>query len=179
MSVGYYKWSCNSYTQIFIHSFSSAYVRDNLCSSLLTDCSLTWRDLYPTLTYWHLLLEGEATIEKPYATKAFDVTSVMSAPPFPFFFLFFSNLHLSASHWLSARLSSSSRCCVLVSAVLGGPREMPPHVQPGWKVRTLRTECSGLLEKTCLLCSACLSFGRGVTEGGRGHNMWEGASNVE
>lgn len=26
---------------------------------------------------------------------------------------------------------------------------------------TLRTERSGLLEKTCVLCSACLSLGRG------------------
>lgn len=49
-----------------------------------------------------------------------------------------------------------------------GARVMPPHVHPGWKVRTLRTECSGLLEKTCLLCSACLSLGKGWHRGGGG-----------
>lgn len=57
---------------------------------------------------------------------------------------------------------------VLCSGLRGarGARTMPPHVHPGWKVRTLRTECSGLLEKTCLLCSACLSLGQGLWRGG-------------
>lgn len=73
------------------------------------------------------------------------------------------NLCLSASHRPSMQAGSSGRCCVLVCAGPWGPRAraMPPHVHPGWKVRTLRTERSGLLEGTCLLCSACLSLGKG------------------
>lgn len=57
---------------------------------------------------------------------------------------------------------------VLCSALCGarGARMMPPHVHPGWKVRTLRTECSGLLEKTCLHCSACLTLGQELWRGG-------------
>lgn len=47
-----------------------------------------------------------------------------------------------------------------------GARVTPLHVLPGWKVRTLRTERSGLLETTCLLCSACLSLGKGWHRGG-------------
>lgn len=59
----------------------------------------------------------------------------------------------------TARLGGSVLCSGLRGA--RGARAMPPHVHPGWKVRTLRTERSGLLEKTCLLCSACLSLGKG------------------
>lgn len=66
----------------------------------------------------------------------------------------------------TARLGGSVLCSGLRGA--RGARAMPPHVHPGWKVRTLRTERSGLLEKTCLLRSACLSLG----EGRRGW-VWE------
>lgn len=59
----------------------------------------------------------------------------------------------------TARLGGSVLCSGLRGA--RGARAMPPHVHPGWKVRTLRTERSGLLEKTCLLRSACLSLGKG------------------
>lgn len=45
----------------------------------------------------------------------------------------------------AARLVRSVLCSGLGGA--GGARAMPPHVHPGWKVRTLRTECSGLLER--------------------------------
>lgn len=59
----------------------------------------------------------------------------------------------------TARLGRSVLCSGLRRA--RGARAMPPHVHLGWKVRTLRTERSGLLEKTRLLCSACLSLGKG------------------
>lgn len=68
----------------------------------------------------------------------------------------------------TARLVRSVLCSGLGGA--RGARTMPPRVHPGWKVRTLRTECSGLLEKTCLLCSACLSLGQGLWRGGGGED---------
>lgn len=55
-----------------------------------------------------------------------------------------------------------------------GPRASPPHVHHGWKVRTLRTERSGLLDGTCLLRSVCWSLGNGGDMRERwGENRWE------
>lgn len=41
-----------------------------------------------------------------------------------------------------------------------GARVMSPHVHPGWKVRTLRTECSGLLEKDLPALFCMLELGQ-------------------
>lgn len=71
----------------------------------------------------------------------------------------------------TARLGRSVLCSGLRRA--RGARAMPPHVHLGWKVRTLRTERSGLLEKTRLLCSACLSLGKGWHWGVQGVRIGE------
>lgn len=76
-----------------------------------------------------------------------------------------TSLCLSACCWLSIQpgLIRLVLCSGLRRA--WGAWVMPPHVHPGWKVRTLRTERSGLLEKTCQLCSACLTLGKGWQRG--------------